>query len=142
MELMPAGAKAPAWTLRSLKGVTVSSSQLRGKIILLDFSFNECAACMLSIPVLNRLHDKYKGSNIEIATVNTSNTRESVARFVKKNNIYYPILLKGSKVSKDFQVSAYPTFIIIDPEGNIAASFEGFSSALESSLIAQIDKLK
>ena len=140
--LLPAGTKAPDWTLKSLTDATVSAGNLKGKVILLDFSFNECAACMLSIPTLNKLHEKYKDDNVAIVTINTSNTKESVARFVKKNNIRYSILLKGSGVSRSFSVSAYPTFILIDKQGNIAASFEGTSKTLENELIAGIDKLK
>jgi len=140
--MLAAGDKAPDWTLKNSSGVTVSGKQFTGKVVLLDFSFNECAACMLSIPVLNRLHEKYKGSNVEIATVNTSNTKESVAKFARKNNINYPILLNGSRVSKSFQVSAYPSFYIIDKQGNVAASFEGYDKTLESSLITLIDKLR
>jgi peroxiredoxin len=140
--LIADGNKAPSWELKNLQGNTLSNTQLKGTVTLIDFSFNACAACMLSIPVLNRLHAKYKGKGVNIITINTSDTRESVIAFAKKNNISYPILLNGRKVSKDFRVSAYPTFYLVDKQGNIAASFEGYSKELETELTAKIDKIK
>jgi peroxiredoxin len=140
--LIAVGNTAPDWELQSLKGNKVSNAQLKGTVTLIDFSFNACAACMLSIPTLKRLHDKYKGSNVKIMTVNTSDTKQSVIAFAKKNNINYLVLLNGSKVSKSFQVSAYPTFYVIDKEGTIAASFEGYSKELENELIEKIDKIR
>lgn len=140
--VLKAGTKAPAWELKDLKGNSWSAAKLKGKVTVIDFSFNECAACMLSIPVLNTLHEKYKDSNVEIITVNTSNTKASVAAFVKKNNITFPVMINGNKVSNSFQVSAFPTFYIIDKEGNIVNSIAGVNKELEKDLIAQIDKIK
>jgi peroxiredoxin len=136
------GNNAPDWELQNLQGNIVTNAQLKGKVTLIDFSFNACAACMLSIPALKRLHEKYKGSDVNIMTVNTSDTKQSVIAFTKKNDINYTVLLNGSKVAKSFQISAYPSFYLIDKNGIIAATFEGYSKALENELIEKIDNLK
>ncbi|MFD0795742.1 TlpA family protein disulfide reductase [Mucilaginibacter litoreus] len=140
-ELIMAGTKAPGWQLKDLQGNTISSQSLRNKVILIDFSFNACAACMLSIPMLNKLHERYKGDNVQIITVNVADTKESVARFAKKNNINYSILLNGKQVAENFKVSAYPTFYLIDKSGNIASAAEGFDTDFETKLSAKIDSL-
>lgn len=44
-------------------------------------------------------------------------------------------------MSKNFQVSAFPFFYVIDKQGNIAASFEGYGNQLENALMQQIEKL-
>ena len=140
--MITAGNSAPNWELRNLQGNIVSNVQLKGKVTLIDFSFNACAACMLSIPTLKRLHEKYKGSDVNIMTVNTLDTKQSVIAFTKKNDISYTVLLNGSKVAKSFQISAYPSFYLIDKNGMIAATFEGYSKDLENELIKKIDILK
>jgi peroxiredoxin len=140
--MITAGHSSPNWELRDLQGNIVSNAKLKGKVTLIDFSFNACAACMLSIPTLKRLHEKYKGSNVSIVTINTSDPKPSVTAFAKKNEIHYSILLNGSIVAKSFQISAYPSFYLIDKNGIVAATFEGYSKELENELIEKIDNLK
>jgi len=140
--MITAGNSSPNWELQDLQGNILSNAQLKGKVTLIDFSFNACAACMLSIPTLKRLHERYKGSNVSIMTINTSDPKLSIIAFTKKNDINYPVLLKGSKVAKSFQISAYPSFYLIDKNGTIAATFEGYSKELENELIEKIDNLK
>ncbi len=140
--LLAPGQKAPDWSLLNMQDKEVNNRQFGGSVILMDFSFNACAACMMSVPMLNKLHEKYKSSNVQIVTVNTSDTKPSMAAFIKKNKITYPVLRNGSKVSKSFQVSAYPTFYLIDKKGHIAASFEGYSSELEEQIINEVEKLR
>ncbi|MCQ6957055.1 TlpA family protein disulfide reductase [Mucilaginibacter aquariorum] len=142
VSMITVGNRAPNWELPDLQGNIVSNSQLKGKVTLIDFSFNACAACMLSIPTLNKLHEKYRGSNVSIVTINTSDPKPSVIAFAKKNKINYSILLNGSKVAKSFQISAYPSFYLIDKNGMVAATFEGYSNELENELIEKIDNLK
>lgn len=136
------GHKAPDWQLKDTQGKTWSSDQLKGRITLIDFSFNECGACMVAIPVMKRLHDKFNGSDVKIISINTSNTRESVVGFIQKHSLNYPVLLEGSQLSKTFQAPGYPAFYVINKQGNIAASFIGYDDDLEKNLIAAIEKLK
>ncbi|HVX00163.1 MAG TPA: TlpA disulfide reductase family protein [Candidatus Babeliaceae bacterium] len=135
------GQKAPTWILKDLQGNTWSDEKLKGKIVIMDFSFNECAACALSIPLLKKISDQYRSANVEVISVNTSNTKASVIAFDQKNGIKYPVLLNGAAVSKNFQVSAFPFFYVINKQGNIAASFEGYGNELENELTQQIEKL-
>ena len=140
--MIAAGSSSPNWELRDLQGNIVSNTRLKGKVTLIDFSFNACAACMLSIPTLKRLHEKYKGSDVRILTINTSDPKLSVIAHTKKNDVNYSVLLNGSKVAKSFQVSSYPSFYLVDKNGMIAAAFKGYSKGLETELIEKIEKLK
>lgn len=140
--MITAGNNAPHWELRNLQGNMVSNAQLKGKVTLIDFSFNACPACMLSMPMLKRLHKKYEEDDVNIITVNTSDTKQSAIAFIKKNDINYPVFINGSKVAKSFQISAYPSFYLIDKNGMIAATFEGYSKELEKKISEKIDNLK
>lgn len=141
LALILPGKKSPDWKLEDLQGNNFSNTQLLGNITLIDFSFNACAACMLSIPSLKRLHEKYKDRNVKTLSINIADTKESVTRFVDKNNINYPVLINGKNTSKIFKVSAYPTFYLIDKQGNIVIAIEGYSNELEKKLTAEIEKL-
>jgi len=140
--MIAAGNVAPNWELPNLQGNTISSAQLKEKVTLIDFSFNACAACMLSIPTLKKLHEKYNNGDVNIVSINVSDAKQSIVDFNKRNDIGYTVLLNGNKVAKIFQVSAYPSFYLIDKNGVIAATFEGYSKELENQLIEKIDKLR
>jgi thiol-disulfide isomerase/thioredoxin len=140
LTLLTAGEKAPDWRLQDVAGVFYSSRKLQGKLTLIDFSFNACAACALSIPMLKRLHQKYQGMQVRILSINVVDSKESILGYIRKNSITYPILLKGSTVKKDFKLSSFPSFYLIGKQGNIISAFDGYSEDLEKNLIAQIDK--
>jgi peroxiredoxin len=140
--LLPSGATVPNWKLKDLYGRPFSNKELYGQVTLIDFSFNACAACAVSIPVLNRLYTKYKNSNVKIISINILDKTESIERFVKKNKIEYPVLVDGKDVSKSFRVSGYPTFYLVDKQGRVGEAYNGYSEELEKNLVTQIDKLK
>jgi thiol-disulfide isomerase/thioredoxin len=132
------GKKAPNWQLQDLQNNTYSNTKLQGKVTLIDFSSISCAACMLSLPTLERFHKKYKAGDVEIVSINISDNKESIERFVRKNNIEYPVLVNGENTGKKFQVSSYPTFYLIDKQGNVVTSYDGYSDDLEKKLITDI----
>lgn len=139
--LLSHGEKQPRWNLTDALGVSYSSDDLKGKATLIEFTFNSCAACILAIPILKRLNEKYKGKSLQIININTLDSKESVLKFVNKHNLQFPVLLNGKAIGKSFQVSAYPTFYLIDQEGNIVYSAHGYNDDLEQRLIHQIDFL-
>lgn len=141
INLLSTGQKAPSWNLTDAKGTSYSSDSLKGKVTLIEFTFNSCAACALAIPVLNRLEEKYKKKNVQIININSIDSKESVLRFANKHKIEYPTLINAKATAKSFQVSGYPTFYLIDHQGKIVSTIEGFNDKLESDLIDQIDKL-
>ncbi|GAB3936845.1 TlpA family protein disulfide reductase [Mucilaginibacter myungsuensis] len=140
VDLLTAGTKLPDWSLQDLEGKTYSEASSKGKVILVDLFFVNCGACALSQPVLAKLHEKYKGSDVEIFSINTSDTKDAVQKYIAKNNIKYPILMKGAGIAKKFQVSAYPTFFVVDKQGKIASVIEGYSDDFEKTVTSQIDR--
>ncbi len=136
------GQKMPDWKLKDALGKSFSSNALQGKVTLIDFSFIACPDCALSLPALSRLYERYKETDINIISINTSDKKESVLKFIKNKHIKYPVLINGENIAKSFQVPDYPTFYIIDKQGNIAVFIDGYNDDLEKNLIVQIDKLK
>ncbi|WP_158800202.1 TlpA disulfide reductase family protein [Pedobacter sp. L105] len=96
----------------------------------------------LSIPSLKLLNERYKSRHVKIISINIYNSKAAVVSFVKKNNINYTTLINGKKVEKDFHISAYPTFCLIDQHGNIISITEGYSNDFEKNMLAQINKFK
>lgn len=139
--LLTTGATAPDWTLYDANGKKVSLSQLKGKVVVLDFYFIGCAGCMLSLKPLNAIYEKYKNEELFMASLNERDSKKAVLDFEKRYKIKYPGYINASDVVKSYQVTAFPTYYFIDKEGKIDSVIVGYNDDFEQKVTAQIDKL-
>jgi thiol-disulfide isomerase/thioredoxin len=140
--MLSKGTVAPQWTLTSTDGRKLSLADLKNKVVLMEFTFNGCPACMLALPVLEKMHQKYDGTDVAIVSVNYVDTKEAVAQFIKTNRVKSPIYINGRPLSKVYQVSAGPSFYLINKKGEIDWTSEGFFEDFESKVSANIEALR
>jgi thiol-disulfide isomerase/thioredoxin len=105
-------------------------ADLRGKIVLLDFWTYCCINCMHIIPDLKRLEAKYPDELVVIGVHSakfieegqTANIRQAMLRY----GIRHPVVNDNHlQVWGSYGVSSWPTVILIDPDGRIAAGDVG-----------------
>ena len=134
-----AGKEAPAFDVKSLDAKPFSLAALKGKPVLLDFWTTWCGPCRKSMPVLEKMHREYKDQGLIILGVDAGEARETVESFLKTMPLQYPVILGGeSGILAAFQVSAYPTFVLIGRDGKIAAHQIGYGE--ESALRGMLEK--
>lgn len=141
-DLLDVGGEAPTWTLPTSAGGNVSLQELRGRVVLLDFWATWCGPCALAMPIVQKLHDKYKGQPVAVYGVNCleRNPKSDPAGFMKGRGFTYPTLLKADRVAKAYQISAVPSFYLIAPDGRILMAHAGVSQNMQSQLEAVIDR--
>ena len=133
------GKAAPDFTVPALDAKPYSLAALKGKPVLLDFWATWCAPCRESMPFVERISQEYKSQGLVVLGVNTGEDRGVVQAFLKKTPMAYPAVLSGeSAILKDYQVKAYPTFVLIGADGKIAAYEIGFGG--ESMLRNMLEK--
>lgn len=136
------GDVAPAWDLKDHTGKSVSLASLKGKVVVMDFWGTWCGWCVKAMPAIEKVHQKYKDQDVVVLGMNVENDkRADPAGFMRRNKYTYGLILNSEKITKDYKVAGYPTLIIVDQEGKIAAVETGFSPELESTLSARIDAL-
>lgn len=138
---LSAGEKAPEWSLENLDGKILTSENVKNKVVLIDFFGSYCAPCIFSIPMIKRLHEKYKNAGVELVSVNVDPGKDSALKFASKYNITYPSYIKGKSVADLFHVAPIPTFYLVDKQGKIVFSADGYSDDLEKKLVSEIDKV-
>jgi len=138
--LLTSGTIAPDWTLYDVSGNRVSLSQMKGKVVMLDFYFIGCSGCMASINPLNTIYEKYKNKDVIIASLTERDGKKAVTAFEKTYKIKYPGYIGAADVVKAYHVGAFPTFYLIDKEGNIASVID-YNDDFEQKVTATIDKL-
>ncbi len=119
---------APDFELATLTDGTVRLSDYRGKKVILNFWASWCPPCRVEMPYMENYYKENKDAeNVEIIAVNMTKTErggddkiERVEEFVEDNKLTFPILLdETGEVMKLYQIMAYPTTYIINPEGVI-----------------------
>lgn len=121
-------------------------NQLRGKIVLLDFWTYCCINCLHVIPELKKLEAKWKKELVVIGVHSgkfpNEKNLDQLRNAVLKNEIEHPIVNDPDYLLWSlYGIRAWPTFILIDPEGNIFArkSGEGVYQAFDE-IIANMVK--
>lgn len=132
---------APDFTLTSVAGKTITLSQLRGKVVLLDFWATWCAPCRLAIPHLNGLYKAYRERGLEIIGLSLDKgSPERVRKFALNMGIEYAIIMADDDLVKKYGISPIPTTYLIDREGYITNKWIGFSQTLMSKIAAETER--
>ena len=119
---------APDFTLPDLEGNSLTLSDFKGRVIILNFWATWCPPCRREIPDFVELYEKYKDEGLLIIGVNLDRgDSRSVKQFSKEYKINYPIVLGNVNVTQDYGgVRAIPTTFVIDRKGNIKEKYVGY----------------
>ena len=113
------GMLMPQFTVRTLEGKTVSSSALRGKVVVLSFWFIGCPACMEMEPKLNSFKAKFADRDDVIFLALTADPAASVKKYLAKERFDYIQAADAKDAMELFVFGVYPKNIVIDRTGKI-----------------------
>ncbi|NMO13287.1 TlpA family protein disulfide reductase [Pyxidicoccus fallax] len=123
-----AGTPAPAFTLRTLAGETVSLDSLRGKPVVLAFWAPWCGVCGMESSNISRLRSLAGDSAHVVSVALAYDDEEAVRRFVAKHGVDYPVLLGDDGVQQDWRVDTFPTVVFLSPEGRVERAVVGYTT--------------
>ena len=104
------------FSAKSMKGKKIKSKDLIGKVVVLNFWFINCPPCLKEIPLLNDLKKKYKDKNVEFIAV-ALDSESKIYNFLKHTPFNYNQITDGKWMATKFDISRYPTNLIIDKKG-------------------------
>lgn len=136
--LLPRGAEAPDWKLDTVDGKTISLSDLRGKVVVIDFWSTWCVFCKAAMPETQKLHEHYKDKPVQIVGICCWDPKGKPDEYMKKMNFTFDSCVKGDKVAEKYLVSGLPTYYVIDQEGKIV--FAGAGAAQTKGVMKAVDK--
>ncbi|HVP12383.1 MAG TPA: redoxin domain-containing protein [Phycisphaerae bacterium] len=133
---LPTGSQAPDWEMKTSDGKTVSLKSLRGKVVVMDFWATWCGPCKMSMPSLQKLHERFKDKPVAVYGVNCRERFPGAdpMGYIKEKGYTYPQLVNGDKAAEAYKVNGIPAIFIIDPEGKVLFSAAGFNPGMEDAL--------
>jgi cytochrome c biogenesis protein CcmG, thiol:disulfide interchange protein DsbE len=131
------GAKADlGWVIADTQHVRLSD--LRDKVVILDFYATWCVPCRESIPHLIELHKRYSGKGLEIVGLNVGGPEdyEEVPAFARSFGITYQLGIPDPELEQLFMSDerAIPQTFILDRKGAIIKRFIGYDDSLGEEL--------
>lgn len=134
---------APRLSLPDLEGPKRQLTQLKGKVIVVNFWATWCGPCKAEMPEFTKVHAEYRDRGVEFigAANEARSSRDKVREFVRRLEIQFPIWLEASLDHLEaFGVGpGIPATVIVDQQGRVAARITGVTHALQ--LRELIDRL-
>lgn len=119
---------APAVTFTSIKGENVTTAELRGRVVLVNFWATDCPTCVKEMPRLVETYRKYEPQGFElIAVAMRHDPPNYVLNYTEKNGLPFKVALDPmGRLAKAFDnVQITPTTIVIDKKGNVVTRILG-----------------
>lgn len=133
---------APSFTLPSRSGDTVSLTQLKGKVVMLNFWASWCGPCRQEMPLLDQMHKRYSALGFTLVGVNVDANSKDAEEWLSKTPVSFPVLFdRESKVSALYDVKAMPSTVFIDRKGNVRYLHKGYKTGDEGEYLNQIRAL-
>lgn len=125
---LEAGEPAPIFSLPRLGGNSpLALSDLRGKLVYVDFWASWCGPCRKSLPLYEEMQASFPANRFRIIAINLDEDREDVLHFLASHPVSYPILLdpEGATASQ-WQIRVMPSSYLLDTDGTIVKAWAGF----------------
>jgi cytochrome c biogenesis protein CcmG/thiol:disulfide interchange protein DsbE len=143
------GQPAPDFTLQLYGGGELTLSDLRGKVVLINFWASWCDPCRDEAPALERMWREYKDRGVVFIGVDYVDVESSARDYMAEFDITYPNGLdKGQRISRAYHIRGVPETFFIDKNGNIAPIMingkpqdRKISPITEAELKSQLDHL-
>lgn len=120
------GQPAPDFALRDVNGNVVRLSDLRGKVVWVNFWATWCVPCKQELPDIQAVYDEKKAQGLEVLEVNTQESPDLALPYFEERSLTVPLLLdtRGG-VYEQYKLTGLPDSFFIDRDGKVAALYFG-----------------
>jgi cytochrome c biogenesis protein CcmG/thiol:disulfide interchange protein DsbE len=118
--------EAPDFTLKLFAGNTLTLSDLRGQLVVVNFWASWCSPCREEAADLENVWRDYKGRGVVFVGVNVSDTRQDALDYIKEFDITYsngPD--QGKKIYNTYGVTGFPETFFVNRQGIIVRKYVG-----------------
>lgn len=135
---------APDFEVETTTNKTISLSQFRGQVVLLDFWASWCKPCQQEFPFLADLYRKNKAKKFTVLAVNLDEHEGNMKKFLSKMKWMglFPIIPDPKGIIPTlYKIDRMPTTILIAPDGEIRYRHGGFDNSHKEELLRELELL-
>ena len=124
--MLSIGQPAPELSYASPSGKEYSLSELKGKVVLIDFWASWCKPCRYNNPHIVSLYDKYNKQGFEVFSVSLDQDKTRWIEAIKADNLKWPYHISDlsgweSKLYRLYPSEGIPATFLVDKNGNLAS---------------------
>ena len=133
------GSPAPEIVLKDLQGRDVKLSDLRGKVVLVNFWATWCKPCKEEMPAMQASYDKLRDKGFVVLAVNELEDTARVAEHIRTHGHTFEVVMDhNNQVANVYGVVGLPASFLVDPQGIVRERIAG--SLLTESRIEEMVK--
>ncbi len=134
----------PEFSAKATDGSEISSEDLKGKIVMINFWYTACPPCVAELEELNKVYEKHKDNpGFQFISI-TLDSDALIKAAMAKYNIRYPVYSLSKEECERLLAKGFPTNVFLDKEGTavmikmggaikkeaVVAQVEGFNTAI------------
>ena len=121
------GTVAPGWKLKDTDNHEIALSDLKSKVLIIQFTGIGCGPCYQSIPFLIKIRNQFNRDEFDIISIETWNNALSVIKkHISANRINYKYLIGNSEIKLKYGIQSVPKFFVLDKKRVIRKIITGF----------------
>jgi thiol-disulfide isomerase/thioredoxin len=131
------------FTLPRLGGQPYTLSSDRGSVVLLDVWASWCEPCRDAMPLYQDLQKEYGPRGLKVYAINVETDVKMISSFLAETKVSLPVLLDpgAAFVESKLQVKVMPTAFLIDRQGVLRITHEGFDEGMLGTWVKDIEAL-
>ena len=136
------GDKAPAFSIRTDSGLTISRSEFGGRLLVLNFWATWCAPCIEEMPSLDEFQKVFRDSGVVVVGVSVDESEAAYRGFLERAGVSF-LTVRDSEaaISSKFGTYRYPETYIIDSEGRVIQKIIGAMLWTDEKMMSYIRSL-
>jgi peroxiredoxin len=125
------GQPAPNFTLTTLDGSKLSLTDLKGKVVLLNFWVSWCEPCKEEMPAIQQTYEAWKDKGLVVVGVNIAESKVTAKGFAERLGVSFPVVLDSNRevTVHSYNVGPIPSSFFIDKNGIVRSVNTGGMSA-------------
>lgn len=139
------GSQVPDFRLPTPSGESLSASDYRGRVVLLNFWGTWCAPCLEELPEFSRLYVHYRNAGLTLVAVATDEDPAAVDAVAAQKQLAGKLLYGGEALAETYGDRSFPFTFLLGPDGEVVEAYDGYErrclASLESSIREQLASL-
>jgi len=133
---------APEAVFKDGKGNKVKISELKGKVIFINFWATWCMPCRAEMPTIAKLYDQFKdNADIVFLIVDADDNYARSSKYLSKKDLDLPLYLPAGNIPYVYLSGAIPTTIMINKKGEIVFRHAGAADYSDPKIIEFVKKM-